>query len=287
MIAIFKREFRSYFIGMTGYLFVAAMLFFMGIFVSQYHLIGGYSEFQYSLQNLCTVLLLIVPILTMRSLAEDKRAKTDRLLYSLPLPLWKVILGKYFAMLAVLALPTVIVGIYPLILSAFGGVSLGQAYACLLAFYLLGAALIALCLFLSALADSQVMAAVLGFGAVFLLYLLTSVSAMIPSSSLVSLGCILALGGLVAWIGYRLSRSRLVAASAGGIIVLPAIVLYFIKSTLFEGLAARLLNCLALFDHFESFFYGILDIPVLILYLSVTVFFVALTVLCAEKKRWN
>lgn len=287
MFAVFKREVRSYFISMTGFLFTAVLLLFAGIFATQFHLRGGYTDFEYTLQSLCTVLLLVVPILTMRSLAEDKRAKTDRLLYSLPLKLSRIILGKYLAMLAILAVPTLIIACYPLILSAFGSVNLTSAYACLLAFFLLGAALIAMCMFLSILAESQVIAAVLGFGAVFFIYILRSVSTMIPSSASVSFGCFVAAGLLLALIAYYLTKSLPVSCGIGAICVFAVTAVFLIDRSLFEGLFPSILSKLALFSRFESFIYGIFDLPSVILYLAFAAFFVVLTVLAAEKKRWN
>lgn len=287
MIAIFKREFKSHFIGMTGFLFAAILLLFTGVFATQFHLLGGYASFEYTLQSTCTVLLLVVPLLTMRSLTEDKRAKTDRLLYSLPLKLSQIILGKYLAMLAVFAVPTLIIAVYPLILGAFGTVNLASAYACLLAFFLLGAALIALCLFLSTLADSQVIAAILGFGAVFLLYIIRSISSMIPALSAVSFVCFVIIGALVSLAGYYLTRSIPAACIVGAVCILPTVIIFLTNSSLFEGLFPALLSKLALFNRFEAFVYGIFDIPTILLYLSVSIFFVALTVLAAEKKRWS
>ena len=135
MLAIFKREFKSYFTGMTGFLFCAVLLLFMGIFVTYVHLLTGLASFEYSLQSALTVYLLVIPVLTMRSLTEDKKAKIDRLLYALPLQTYQIILGKYLAMLAVLALPVLVIGLYPLILSAFGAVNFAAAYGALFAFF--------------------------------------------------------------------------------------------------------------------------------------------------------
>ena len=286
MMAIFKRELKSYFNGMIGFLFVAFLLAFTGVFVTSFNLLGGYTAFEYALESTAVVFLLAVPILTMRSLADDKRLKTDKLLYSLPVRLSRVILGKYLAMLAVLLLPTIVLAFYPLILSAFGAVNFAVAYASLLAFFLLGAALIAICLFLSSLADSQIVAAILGFAAVLVIYMAESIASLIPETATVSLLCLIALAALIGVIGYFLTKSIPVAFSIGGVLAGGALILFLLNRPLLEGLFPALLSQLALFDRFGVFSYGLLDIPTLILYLSVSVFFVTLTVLGAEKKRW-
>ena len=286
MMAIFKRELKSYFNGMIGFLFVAFLLAFTGVFVTSYNLIGGYTAFEYALESTAIVFLLSVPILTMRSIADDKRLKTDKLLYSLPIKLSQVVMGKYLAMLAVLLIPTVILAAYPLILSSFGTVNLTASYACLFGFFLLGAALIAICMFLSSLAESQIVAAILGFAAVFMVYIAESVSTMIPETALVSLLCLVAIAALIGLVSYFLTKHTPLAFTVGGALAGVVLIVFLINSSLFVGLVPAILSKLALFNHFSIFSYGLLDIPALILYISVSVFFVMLTVLGAEKKRW-
>ena len=286
MIAIFKRELKAYFNSMIGFLFVAFLLAFTGVFVTSYNLLGGYTAFEYALESTAIVFLLAVPILTMRSIADDKRLKTDKLLYSLPVKLSQVIVGKYLAMLAVLLIPTVILALYPLILSAFGTVNYAVSYACLFGFFLLGAALIAICMFLSSLAESQIVAAILGFAAVLLVYMAESISSMIPEMAVVSLLCLIAVAALVGLVGYFLTKHVPLSFVIGGTLAAILLIVFLIDSSLFAGLFPALLSKLALFDHFGIFSYGLLDIPALILYLSVSVFFVTLTILGAEKKRW-
>lgn len=286
MIAIFKRELKAYFNSMIGFLFVAFLLAFTGVFVTSYNLLGGYTAFEYALESTAIVFLLAVPILTMRSIADDKRLKTDKLLYSLPVKLSQVIVGKYLAMLAVLLIPTVVLALYPLILSAFGTVNYAVSYACLFGFFLLGAALIAICMFLSSLAESQIVAAILGFAAVLLVYMAESISSMIPETAVVSLLCLIAVAALVGLVGYFLTKHVPLSFIIGGTLAAILLIVFLIDSSLFAGLFPALLSKLALFDHFGIFSYGLLDIPALILYLSVSVFFVTLTILGAEKKRW-
>lgn len=286
MIAIFKRELKAYFNSMIGFLFVAFLLAFTGVFVTSYNLLGGYTAFEYALESTAIVFLLAVPILTMRSIADDKRLKTDKLLYSLPVKLSQVIVGKYLAMLAVLLIPTVVLALYPLILSAFGTVNYAVSYACLFGFFLLGAALIAICMFLSSLAESQIVAAILGFAAVLLVYMAESISSMIPETAVVSLLCLIAVAALVGLVGYFLTKHVPLSFIIGGTLAAILLIVFLIDSSLFAGLFPALLSKLALFDHFVIFSYGLLDIPALILYLSVSVFFVTLTILGAEKKRW-
>lgn len=148
MTAIYKKELKSYFINMSGYVFMAFLLLFAGIYVTAVNLKSAYASFEYALSSMTVVFLFIIPILTMRSLAEERHSRTDQLLYSLPLKVSDIVIGKYLAMLTVLLIPTAIMSVYPIILSVFGTVHYAACYGAILAFFLLGAALIAICMFM-------------------------------------------------------------------------------------------------------------------------------------------
>ena len=142
MKAVFRHELSSYFTGMTGYVFGAFLLLFAGIYTMAVNLNAGLSNFEYVLSNLSFIFLIIVPILTMRVIAEERRQRTDQLLYSLPLSMTGVALGKYAALLVVFLVPTGIICLYPLVLSAFGSVYLPLAFGTAVGFFFLGAALL-------------------------------------------------------------------------------------------------------------------------------------------------
>lgn len=128
MKAIFRRELSSYFTGLSGYVFGAFLLLFAGIYTMAYNIRAAVSNFEYVLSSMSFIFLVIVPILTMRVFAEEKRQKTDQLLYSLPLTMTEVVMGKYLAMLVMFLIPLCIIGIYPAVLSHFGKVNLAAAY---------------------------------------------------------------------------------------------------------------------------------------------------------------
>ena len=286
MSAIFKREFKSYFINMSGALFISVLLLFTGIFVTAVNLLGQFAAFEYALENVIIVFLLIVPILSMKSIAEDKRARTDTLLYSLPLRLSSIVMGKYLAMLAVFLIPSGIMALYPLLLSQFGAVNFATAYASLLGFVLLGAALIALCMFMSSLTESQVIAAVIGFASVLLLYFIHAIADMIPSTPAVSLACFLVLAILAALILYHLTKNIAVSAVIGGVLAVLVLVLFVVSPSIFDGAFPSLLNAFALFQRYYDFTYGIFNLKDVLFYLSFTAFFLFLTGKSLDKKRW-
>ena len=162
MSAVYKRELRAYMNNVYGWLFMAILLMFAGFMVFLDNVYNGYPNFEYALSDSQYALMILIPILCMRSMAEDKHNKTDMFYLSLPMSTTSVVLGKYFAMLTVLAVPCAALCVYPLILGLLGEVNMTVAYLAVLQFFLLGAALIAVCQFTSSLSDNLVVAAVLG-----------------------------------------------------------------------------------------------------------------------------
>ena len=182
MRAIYKRELRSYFCSFTGWLFVAVNLFVMGLYFIVYNMLMGYPTIAYVLQSIVFTFIVTIPILTMRTLSEELKNKTDQLILTAPVSVGKIVLGKYLALATVLFLPTAFMGILPLFLMQGGDFQLGVSYASLLGFFLYGCLALAVGLFLSSLTESVVIAAVLSFGALFLGYIMPGISNLLTST---------------------------------------------------------------------------------------------------------
>ena len=151
MLAIYKRELKSYLTSMVGYLFMFFVLLIAGIYFSAYQLSAAYPKFEYTLNAMTFVFLIAVPILTMRVLAEERKQKTDQLLLTSPVSVSGIVMGKYLALVTIYAIPIAVLATYPLIMSKFGTVAFGSAYTALLGFFLLGSANIAIGVFFSVL----------------------------------------------------------------------------------------------------------------------------------------
>ena len=149
MTAVLKHELKNYFHSLTAYVFGAGLLLAVGLGALHYNLQEAVSNFEFALSYFSIVLAAIVPILTMRVIAEERRQRTDQLLYALPITTTQVIVGKYLALLTVYLIPLCVIAVYPLIFSRFGDVYLLTSYGSILAFFLMGAALIALGVFIS------------------------------------------------------------------------------------------------------------------------------------------
>ena len=290
MTAVFRHELSSYFKSVSGYVFGAFLLLFAGIYTTDINLNAGLTNFEYVLDYMCIIFLIIVPILTMRVVAEERRQRTDQLLYSLPLTMTEVVLGKYGALLVVFLAPMAVIGVYPLILSAFGNVYLPAAYSAWLGFFLLGAALLAIGMFISSLTESQAVAAGLCFVVMLVNYFITSLAGFISTTAFASFASfasftvvILALAGIV----WFMTRSGL--ASGVLALVLEAVLLFFYAgdTSAFEGLFPEVMENLSLFDQFYQFVNGVFDLRAVVYLLSVSGLFLFLTVQSLEKRRWS
>lgn len=287
MTAVLKHELRLYFHSLTAYVFGAFLLAFVCIGSMLYNIQAAVSNFEFVLGYSCMVFVVIVPILTMRVLAEERKQKTDQLLYALPITATRVILGKYLALLAVYLVPLCLVCVYPLVFSLFGDVYLLTAYGSIFAFFVMGAALIALGVFLSSLTDNQGFAAGLGIAVILLNYYSVSLSEYISSTAFGSFVALCVLALAAAGVIRHLTRSELMMYGVGGALLILVAVCFFANAQAFEGLLPRIMTQLSLFERFYAFINGVFDLTAMVYYASVIVFFLFLSVQSLEKRRYN
>lgn len=285
MGAIFRKEMKIYTSGMFGYFIMALLLLFAGLFVTLYNLISSYASLGYALVPMHWVLIVLIPFLTMRSIAEERHSKTDLLLYSLPIRMRDVVLGKFFAMAALFAIPTAIIALYPVILSLFGEISLASSYVALLGYFLLGLSMIALCTFLSSLVENQIIAAVISIAALLLFYFIDMIAALLPTSALASfvILTVLELGAaLLLWMS---TKKQVLGIATAVILILPTVIVYILNNALFASLIPSFLYAVDLFARFGGFTYGHIDLSAVLFYLSFIAFFLFATVRAMEKRR--
>ena len=182
MKAIFKKEFMSYMHSVVGFLFMAVTIFFFGLYATVYNLSAGYPYVSYTLSSILFLFLIAIPILSMRILADERKQKTDQLILTAPISVGKIVLGKYFAMSSVFLIPVAAICIFPVFLQKFGTVPMGESYVAILAFTLYGLTCLAVGIFVSSLTESQVIAAVLSFGTLFLTYMMSGIESLISQT---------------------------------------------------------------------------------------------------------
>ena len=182
MTAIFKKELRSYFLSPIGYVFVAVFVFISSIFFVRFNLFGGLGDIQYVFSNLSLVFVLIIPILTMKSIAEEKNTKTDQLLLTAPIYIHSIVIGKLFAASIVYLCALMITFLYPLIMSIFTDLAWGEVIGNYIGFFLMGTSFISVGIFISSLTENQIISAVCTFGILLALYLIEMFSPLISNA---------------------------------------------------------------------------------------------------------
>ena len=287
MTAVLKHELRNYFHTLTAYVFGAFLLAFIGLGATLYNLQAAVSNFEFVLSFGSLVFVVIVPILTMRVIAEEKKQRTDQLLYSLPIPTTEVVLGKYLALLVVYLIPLAVVSVYPLIFARYGDVYLLTSYGSIFAFFVLGAALIALGVFISSLTDNQGFAAGIGIAVILLNYYSASLSEYVSSTPA---GALIAAFALVIVLGVvirHLTKNEHLAYGfyflAGGAVL----ILYLADPEAFSGLLPSVMKTLSLFERFYVFVNGVFDLTAIVYFVTFAAFFLFLSVQSLEKRRYN
>jgi len=287
MGAIYKKELRSYFNNMLGYVSIAFLLVLVGLMTSMINFIQLYANFEYAIQNVGFILLLLTPLITMNSLAAERRNKTDQLLYTSPMPLAKIMIGKYLAMLTVLAIPMAVICLYPLILVGYGAANVATGYVAILGFFFLGAALLGVGMFISALTENQIIAAVVTIAVLLLMYYMSAVTSVIKDSAVASLVAFTVVAVLIWLLCRHMTKNKVFSICVAAGIEVILVALYFIAPNVLAGGLTSVLSCLAVFDRMSSLYAGVFDLTALFYYLSIIVLTVFLCVRVVEKRRWS
>lgn len=288
MIPVYKKELRSYFTSLTGYVAIVLILVLCGIFIKIVSFDNRFVFIENALPTASVVLLLSVPIITMSSFAGERSQKTDQLLYSLPISSFRIVMGKYLAMLTVLSVPVLIMSVVPFVLSMYGKVNYFATYMGFFYFLLLISSMIAVCMFMSTLTESQVIAAVLGSGALIVCYFANLLTSVIPKTEIASFIAFIVLCVLAATIVYLFVKNYIIAIAVGAVLEIAVAIVYIADSSVFLGLFQRFVDVIAIFDRFDIAVRSqMLDLSVIVYYLSISVLFTFLTAQAVEKRRYS
>ena len=173
MTAIFKKEFKNYFMSPIGYIFVAVFTFLASMFFSSGILMSQQADISIMFSDINLIYLFLAALLTMRLLSEEKNKKTDQLLLSSLVSITGIVLGKYLAAMSVFGITLLISFIYPAIMFKFGEPALSEVISSYIGFILLWGAFISVGVFISSLTESQMIAGVFTFASLLLLYFIS------------------------------------------------------------------------------------------------------------------
>lgn len=286
MLAIYKKELKAYFNSVIGWLFIAFFLAFVGVYVFLFNLLQQYAFIGYALSSVSLIFCLLVPMVTMRIMAEENRQKTDQLLLTAPISIWKIVMGKYLALVTLILIAMLAVSVYPILFSQFGHVNFVMAYASIFGFFMVGCAYLAIGQFISTLTESQVFAAVMTFIVVLITCIAEGVASVIPSTAKAAFITYSVLFlGIVLWI-WRVLKNTTVSLVifACGEAVLTLI--YVFKGTMLEGSIPTVFRSISLLNMFNGTNSGVLELRMPVYYLSIAFVFCFLTYQSIRKRRY-
>lgn len=286
MIAIYKKELRAYFNSVIGWLFLAFFLAFVGLYVYLYDLLGGYAFIGYALSSITLIFALLVPMVTMRIIAEENRQKTDQLLLTSPLPIWKIVMGKYLALVTLVGIAMLIVCIYPLLFAQFGVVNFSMSYAAVFGFFLIGCAYLAIGLFISSLTDSQAFSAVMTFIVVLITCLADGVAALIPATAKAAWVTYTILWALITVWMWRVMKNTTVATIIFAVGECALTAVYILKGSLLVGTVEKVLGSLSILTVYDQTVSGVFELRMPVYYLSIAFVFCFLTYQNIRKRRY-
>ena len=226
MSVVLKRELSSYFHSVTGYLILAVFTFFSGLFFYIYCLYYDSSSLAYVFSQMTIITVFLIPLSTMKSFSEEKRQKTDQALLTAPVSLFEVVLGKFLSAFILYAMCCSIYIIYALFIALFTSPDWVIVFTTLFGVLLMGSALIAIDLFISALTESQAVAAVFAIGVGLLIYMIDSLASLVNVD-------------LIKNVLYSVSFNRSLSGFTSGIISLSGVVFFISVTGIFLFLCVR------------------------------------------------
>lgn len=288
MLAVYKRELRAYFTSSTGFIFMGFFLLLSGFFYSMTNIFGASPDYNSVLGNITFIFLIVVPILTMRLMPDDKRQRTDQLLYTSPLSISGIVLGKYLAAVTVFFLTLLVTCLYPVIMSFFGDIAVWEIVGGYIGFLLLGSSFISIGLFVSSLTDNQVIAAVVTFSSLLFVWLIDWIAQGLPTDKVsgIVFASILALAA-GAFVYYNTKNIYVgVATTLVGAAVIVAT--YFLADRyFFDGFIVRVFEWFSLLKRYEEFQMGVLSLAPIVYYITFSAAFNFMTIRVIEKRRWS
>lgn len=184
MFAIFKRELKAYFTSPLGYVFLAIFYAFSGLFFYIFSLSVGSTDISSVFLMMFMVLMVFVPLLTMRLLSEDKKQKTDQLILTAPVSLLSIVMGKFLAAYAIFAIGVAVMPVYGFVMSTFATVSWLPIWGNTVGLLLLGGIFVSIGLFISSLTENQMIAAIGGFFINLMILLMNTLKSALPNGFL-------------------------------------------------------------------------------------------------------
>ena len=288
MKAVYTKELRSYFTSTLGYIYIGMMLAIFGMNFFQYCMYYGYTDYSYVISSTTTLVLLVMPVLTMRLFSDEMRSKTDQMLFTAPVSTTQIVVGKFLAAVTVFTITVVLTIPQPLVIIGLGGkLAVARTVGAYIALYLMGISLIAIGMFISSCTNNPIAALIISIVAFLLMFMCNGIGNILPSTVAFAVAfCVIILDFLV-WFLYRAVKEIYLSAIVGVLGIGAIVALYFLKPQVYNGLVANVLNWVSITARYTDFYSGVFTVAHIVFYITMTVLFAFLTVQRIERRRWS
>lgn len=295
MLAVYKKELKSYFTTMTGYVFVAFLalvvgyVFYMINIRSSYAWIGTTLQYSY----VTIVFMVLIPVMTMKIFADERYSKTDQMLFTAPVSVAQIVWGKYLAAVTVFLVNIAIICMYPLFMSDYGEIPFLASYSAIFGFFLMGALYFAIGLFISSITENQIISAVVTFAVLLLSFMVQYMTNIVPSKAFPSMitvcVCIVVVAAIYYWMARNAGKIALITALSAAVVgVAAVVVLYIIRAEWFEGIVEQMVLKFSISYMYGDFFgTEMLNLNGIVYFVSLIGLFLFLTVQSVQKRRWS
>lgn len=287
MFTIFPREVKSFFQTTIGYIFMAIYLLLFGVYFVYLNINPTPNNaYTVTIENMVFIFVLLAPLLTMKSLSEERKNKTDQLLFTSPKSIMSIILGKYFAAVFLFFITLFITMIYPFLLSLFGNVHLPTIFTAYIGFFSMGCTFIALGIFISSLTENQMIAGIGTLGISMMIWLIDSISDKFPVDSFSGVVFAIIISLIICLSIQQLLKNIIITVFTVLVSTVTIIGLFIYRKTFFEGLIKKFSNWISIPKHSRDFYLGILNVSDLFYFISFIFIFLYLTIVIIERRRW-
>ncbi len=287
MTSIIKKELYQYFTSMTGYVFLTALVFVTALMFVTNNVFPLVADYQTTLLSTLSIFLLLIPLLTMRLFAEETKQKTDQLLFTSPISISNIVIGKFLAGVLLFLIGLVITLTFPLTISPFGNVLNTQLFSSIIGYVLLVSCFISVGIFISSITDNQITSAAITFATIFLFFILNMILKSLPADRFSTLVFLFFISVIISFVLYDSTKSKVVALISFASILSIVLIIFKISPTLFDNGVYKILTWFSLLDRFQGFVIGVLNLSDVFYYISFIVVFNYLTIAHLEKRRWK
>ena len=294
MLAIYKKEMRSYFTSVIGYLFIGLLMLVLSFIFYNINIVKKNAFIGYVFEHnyVQIVLMILIPVMTMKIFADERHSKTDQMLFTAPVKISSIVMGKFLAIATMFSIPMAMFCFYPLVLSDYGTIPWLASYNSILGFWLMGLTGIAIGLFISSITENQIMSAVVTFVILlvsFMCFYMNTSFSNNAGASVVFFGVIALLLAVMVFMQLKSNVKVATMFSVGFFAVCMAalLIVFFVKKDWLVGAIQSFLLKLSLYQNLSHFCVQYFDITAVAYNVSIIVFCLFLTNQSLQKRRWN